>query len=354
VIVALDAQLAVGTATGIGVYARDLGSALTQRGMTVRELRVQWLDPWRFDRRVFWDQVLFPLAIARSDAVIVHAAAGTLPFVRPRVPVVVTVHDMAWLRVQGHTKSYARAYFGTAMRRAYRSAAGIVVDSCFSRDEYLALSGDPRVPRVVYPGVDRRYAALERRPDPAPFALVVGTVEVRKNLLGVLAAAAAIPQLSIVAVGPPTAYVDVVRKRIAELGLAQRVTLRGYVDRATLDDLYARATLALVPSRYEGFGYAVAEARCAGLPFVAARGSSLSEVAQDAGELVEPDDVAGWIAAIRTILADRRAAQARANADRPLAAARFDWSTAADALAGVYAVALRSSYRAKPSARGRK
>lgn len=338
--VALDAQLAVGTATGIGVYARDLGAALRRAGTDVRMLQAAWLDPWRFDRRVLWDQVLLPLAAARSGAALLHATAGTLPLVRPRVPVVVTVHDMAWLRVQAHTKGYARAYFGAAMRRAYRSAAAVVVDSLFSRDEYRALSGDPRLPHVVYPGVDPRYAALERRPDPAPFALVVGTVEVRKNLLGVLAAAAAIPELSIVSVGPPTAYADEVRRRVAESGLAGRVTLRGYVDAAELDDLYARAALALVPSRYEGFGYAVAEARCAGLPFVAARGSSLTEVAEPAGTLVEPDDADGWIEAVRAVLADRAAAEARAAADRPAAAARFDWATAAAALQALYAAVL--------------
>jgi glycosyltransferase involved in cell wall biosynthesis len=343
VIVALDAQLGVGTATGIGVYVRDLAAALIARGIGVRLLRAAWLDPWRFDRRVVWDQVLLPLAIARSGAAIVHAAAGTLPLVRPRVPVVLTVHDMAWLRVQNHTKLYARAYFGTAMRRAYRGAAAVVVDSAFAREEYLALCGDPREPHVIYPGVDRRYGAIVRRPDAAPFALVVGTVEVRKNLLGILAAAAAIPGLAIVAVGPPTPYADLVRRRIGELGLTDRVTLRGYVDRATLDDLYARAALALIPSRYEGFGYAVAEARCAGVPFVAARSSSLVEVAQSAGALVDPDDVAAWVAAIRLILADRSAAQARAQADRPGAITRFDWSTAAAALAGVYATVLGSA-----------
>jgi glycosyltransferase involved in cell wall biosynthesis len=343
VIVALDAQLAVGTATGIGVYAGDLADALRARGVGVRTLRAEWLDPWRFDRRVLWDQVLLPAAIARSGAAVVHAAAGTLPFLRPRVPVVVTVHDMAWLRVQGHTKVYARMYFGAAMRLAYRGAAAVVVDSVFSRDEYLALSGDPRVPHVVYPGVDRRFAAIARHPDPAPFALVVGTVEARKNLLGILAAAAAIPELAVVAVGPPTAYAAVVRQRSAELGLGERVQLRGYVDRATLDDLYARAALALIPSRYEGFGYAVAEARCAGVPFVAARGSSLTEVAQHAGVLVDPDDVAGWISAIRAILADRPREQNRADSDRPVAAARFAWSTAAAALSEVYAAVLRPS-----------
>jgi glycosyltransferase involved in cell wall biosynthesis len=339
VIVALDAQLSIGTATGIGVYQRDLIRALLARGVDVRALRATWLDPWRFDRRVVWDQLLLPLAIARSGATVAHATAGTLPFVR-NVPTVVTVHDMAWLRVQGHTQCYARAYFGAAMRRTYRCAAAVVVDSLFSAAEYRALSGDPRTPDVIYPGVDERYAAIVRRPAAEPFALVVGTVEVRKNLLRAIDAAAAIPELRIIAVGPPSPYIEVVRSRIAQHGLGDRVELRGYIEQADLDDLYARAAMALIPSRYEGFGYAVAEARCAGLPFIAARGSSLIEVAQDAGTLVDPDDTTAWIDAIRAVLADRRAADARADAGRGHAQDRFRWSAAAASLEAVYARAL--------------
>lgn len=334
-IVALDAQLALGTATGIGVYQRDLAAALRASGVDVRPLQAAWLDPWRFDRRVLWDQVLFPLAVARSGAALVHATAGTLPWIRT-LPTVVTVHDMAWLRVQGHTRAYARAYFGGAMRMLYPRAAAIVVDSLFSAREYLALSGDRRPPRVVYPGVDPRFAAIVRRPDASPFALVVGTVEVRKNLELVLAAAAAIPELRIVAVGPPTPYIERIRARIAELGIGERVHLRGYIDGPALDDLYARATLAMVPSRYEGFGYAVAEARCAGLPFIAARGSSLSEVAEDAGTLAGPDDAGEWVAAIRALLADRAGSEARAADGRHRAHVRFAWTAAAAALYAVY------------------
>ena len=327
-IVALDAQLSIGTATGIGVYQRDLAAALSARGVPVRPLRAAWLDPWRFDRRLLWDQMLLPLAIVRCGATLAHATAGTMPFARS-VPTVVTVHDMAWLRVQAHTRGYARAYFGAAMRQAYKRAAAVIVDSHFGAAEYRTLSGDERAPQVIYPGVDARYRTIVRRPDAAPFGLVVGTVEARKNLIAVIDAAAALPGLRIVSVGPPTPYLDLVRERIERHGITGRVELRGYVGQPELDDLYARATFALVPSRYEGFGYAVAEARCAGLPFIAARGSSLSEVAGAAGELVDPDDTPAWTHAMLGILEDRAAAQNRADAGRSDALAHFDWSVAA-------------------------
>jgi glycosyltransferase involved in cell wall biosynthesis len=334
--VALDAQLAVGTATGIGVYQRDLARALIAGGTEVRELALPALDPWRFDRRVVWDQAVLPLLAARSGADVLHASSGTLPVLRT-LPTVVTVHDMAWLRVQAHTRAYARAYFGTLMKRLYRGAAAVLTDSAFSRDEFLTLAGARDDVQVVYPGVDERFATLERRPRSRPLALVVGTIERRKNLLRAIEVLAAVPQLDLVAVGPPTPYLDEVRARAAELGLGERVTLLGYVGRPELDALYAKATLALVPSRYEGFGYALAEAMCAGLPVIAARSSSLVEVAADDAPLVDPDDADGWVEATRAVLADRDAAQARASAVRARAAARFAWPQAAAACAAIYA-----------------
>jgi glycosyltransferase involved in cell wall biosynthesis len=148
---------------------------------------------------------------------------------------------------------------------------------------------------------------------------------------------AALPGVRLIAVGPFTPYAGEVRARAAELGVAERVELRGYVERAELDALYARATFALVPSRYEGFGYAVAEALCAGLPAIVARSSSLVEVAGDDAPLVDPDQAAGWVEAARALLADRDAAERRAAAARARAIARFAWATAAAQCAAIYA-----------------
>jgi glycosyltransferase involved in cell wall biosynthesis len=333
--VALDAQLTLGTATGAGVYQRDLARALAAAGTDVRLLRLPGLDPWRFDRRVLWDQLVLPVLAARSGADVLHAASGTLPALRT-MPTVAGVFDMAWLRVQSHTRAYARAYFGALMKRLYRGADAIVVPSAFSRDEFFALAGERGEVHVVTPGVDERFARIERRPRDRPLAIVVGTVERRKNLLRAIEALAAVPDLELIAVGPPTPYAAEVRARVRELGLEQRVTLRGYVERAELDALYAAATLALVPSRYEGFGYALAEALCAGLPVVAARSSSLVEVAADEAELRDPDDAAGWVDAIRALLADRAGAERRAAAARPGAVARFGWAAAAAGCTAVY------------------
>jgi glycosyltransferase involved in cell wall biosynthesis len=335
VIVAFDTQLAVGTATGIGVYQRDLAEALKATGLDVRTLSAPRINPWRFDRRVLWDQVLMPLQAARSGATLLHASGGTIPFIRT-LPAIVTVHDMAWLRVQAHTRAYARAYFGTLQARAYRHAAAIVCDSHFSATEYRELVDPNAHVDVVHPGVDPRFATIARNPDESPFALVVGTVEARKNLLVLIEALPHFPSLRIVSTGPHTQYADAVRARAAELNVTDRIELRGYVTMAQLDDLYARAACALIPSRYEGFGYALAEAMCAGVPAIAGRSSSLVEVAGESVPLIDPDDVRGWVDAIAALLADRAGAQARADGIRGAAQARFAWSTAASAMRGIY------------------
>ncbi len=339
--VGIDMQLARGTATGIGEYVRGLGRALAATNVEVVALESVAFDPWRFDRRVLWDQVLLPIAATRARVDLVHCASGTMPLVHA-MPIVATVHDVAWLRAQAHTRPYARAYFGAFQLARYRAAARIVVDSRFSRDELLAcVDLDAARVDVVYPGVaSDMMSIVRRRDDLAPFVLAVGTVEARKNLEVLVRALVALPTMRVVSVGPPTPYRERCLVLARELGVADRLDMRGYVDRAEVLDLYARATAAAVPSMYEGFGYGVAQALCAGLPTVAAATSSLPEVAGDAAALVDPNDVAAWVRELGCIAADPIAADERAAERRARACERFGWTRAAREIATTYARAL--------------
>lgn len=314
--------------------------ALRARGVDAVALDSARLDPWRFDRRVLWDQVLLPIRAGTARVDLLHCAAGTMPLVRT-LPAVATVHDVAWLRVQQHARVYARAYFGAFALARYRGARRIMVDSSFSRAQLLELGGfDAHRISVVYPGVAADVAAIVRLPDAEPFALAVGTVEKRKNLEVCIDALARVPGLRLIAVGPATPYQERCLRIAAERGVAGRIEFRGYVSRGELRDLYARATVVVVPSRYEGFGYAVAQARCAGVPFLAANSSSLPEVAEDAGPLLPSDDAETWSSALRELLDDRAAAEARASRGRSAAIVRFAWNAAAARVAAAYEAAL--------------
>ena len=333
----IDAQLAAGTATGIGEYVRGLIPALREIGVDLDALAFPALDPWRFDRRVLWDQVLLPLAAMRAQVRVLHCASGTMPRFAS-APLVVTVHDIAWLRTQAHTRPYARAYFGAYALACYRRAAHILVDSAFSKRELIDVSdiAEDRI-TVAYPGVASDFTMLTRRPGAAFTVLAVGTVEPRKNLVTAIRALAPLADARLISVGPPTPYSEECRALAASLGMADRLELRGYVDRAGLLDLYATCTLAVMPSRYEGFGYGAAQALCAGLPLVSSNAASLPELVQDHGLALDPDDVAAWGAALRGIRDDRERYERAASAYRAQAALRFGWSTCAHIVAAVYA-----------------
>lgn len=338
-IVALDAQLRLGTATGIGEYVRGLIGGLRAVGADVRELNEPKLDPWRFDRRAIWDQIVLPQRARAAGADVLHCASGTMPLALP-LPTVVTVHDVAWLKVQEHARAYARWYFGAFSIARYRRARRIVLDSDFSRRELAsAVRGlDESRIDVVYPGVADDFVANERAGGDGVTILAVGTVERRKNLEVLVRALPGMPAARLVSVGPRTAYADRCEALARELGVAERVELRGYVSRAELLNLYATCAAAAVPSRYEGFGYGAAQALCAGTPLICANTSSLPEVVGDDAPLLDPDDVSAWTDALRRGLAGSFDAHARSARGR--CAERFAWKTAAQRMLTTYEAAL--------------
>jgi glycosyltransferase involved in cell wall biosynthesis len=83
------------------------------------------------------------------------------------------------------------------------------------------------------------------------------------------------------------------------------VTILPTVPRPELLRLMRHATAVVYPSRYEGFGLPAVEAMAVGTPLIAARATSLPELVGDSGVLIEPDDVAGFAEAMRTLLDDR-------------------------------------------------
>ncbi|MET0865101.1 MAG: glycosyltransferase, partial [Nakamurella sp.] len=91
---------------------------------------------------------------------------------------------------------------------------------------------------------------------------------------------------------------------IARNDLADSVTLAGRVDRATLKDIYRTSDLFIAPAFLESFGIAALEARCAGLPVLAMRGTGITEFVADRKEGLLADGDAGMAAALVEISRD--------------------------------------------------
>jgi glycosyltransferase involved in cell wall biosynthesis len=121
--------------------------------------------------------------------------------------------------------------------------------------------------------------------------------------------------------------VDLMRGRIAELGLEDHIELLGPVSDSERDRLFSEAAVMLMPSRFEGFGMVAAEAMAAGIPLVASDVDSLPEVVSPpaGGILVPPGDAAAFARAAGSLLEDPVLRETMSRSARA-AAERFRWS----------------------------
>jgi glycosyltransferase involved in cell wall biosynthesis len=126
--------------------------------------------------------------------------------------------------------------------------------------------------------------------------------------------------------------------RVAALGLGDRVAFVDWLEPRPLAALLARARAAVLPSREESFGNAIAEAMAVGCPVIATRVGSVPEIvdADRTGVLVPPDDPAALAEAIDALLADPDRAAALARAGREHVRARFTWDAVAASFEDLY------------------
>jgi glycosyltransferase involved in cell wall biosynthesis len=128
------------------------------------------------------------------------------------------------------------------------------------------------------------------------------------------------------------------RRWAREAGCAHRLELTGRVETSALVGLYRRATLVVVPSRYEGFGLPAAEAMACGTPVVATDAGALPEVvaAGGGGVLVPRDDADALAKAVLGLLEQPDTRAALAARARSRIEAAYAWTRVAERTAAEY------------------
>lgn len=128
------------------------------------------------------------------------------------------------------------------------------------------------------------------------------------------------------------------RERARALGVEGRVHITGRVETHELLQLYARASLVVVPSLYEGFGLPAAEAMACGAPVVATAAGALPEVMRvgAGGVLVPPGDPAALAEGILGLLASPETRIALGARARARIIETFSWPRVAQATLAVY------------------
>jgi len=213
-----------------------------------------------------------------------------------------------------------------ASERAALACARHVIATSTTTARLLAADYDVPSERlsVVEPGTER-VATPQRRVESVIALLAVGAVVPRKGYDVLVAALARLKHLPwrLVIAGDCGRSVDTFRRLVADiaaLGLSDRVQLAGTVTAEELASLYASADLFVLPSRFEGYGMAYAEAIAHGVPVIGTNAGAIPEtVPADAGVLVPPDDVDMLAATLQRLMEnpaerERLAAGARATA----------------------------------------
>ena len=123
---------------------------------------------------------------------------------------------------------------------------------------------------------------------------------------------------------------------IDRLGIRDLITFYSGLSSDEVAALYARATCAVIPSIYEGFGLPAGEAMACRVPVISTTGGALPEVVGDAGLMVPTADHRAIAAALRRYLddPDLRHTNARKGFDR--IQQQFSWEVAASEMAELY------------------
>jgi glycosyltransferase involved in cell wall biosynthesis len=377
--IGVDYTAAVQQGGGIGRYTRNLIRTLTEldrqneyrlfvaggwgegdglgawsENVRIRSLPVsdRWLN-------VLWQRLRLPVPV--------QVITGTLDlfhspdFVLPptgRIPTILTVHDLSFLRVPEFFVPGFREYLERAVTHAAVRAQHILADSKSTGRDLVELLGveEQRV-SVVYPGVETEFRPISNAEElkrvrdryhlPPRFVLGLSTLQPRKNFEGLIKAFGHLmdskgtqPEFRdlhlVIAGGKGWMYEELLALP-EEMGLSERVHFPGFVEDDALPALYTQADVFAFPSWYEGFGIPVLEAMACQTPVVAADNSSLPEAVGDAGLMVDAADIDGLTQALGRAIEDV-ALRERLVAAGQEQVRRFSWKASAQRLLNIYGI----------------
>ncbi|HVS48361.1 MAG TPA: glycosyltransferase family 1 protein [Candidatus Dormibacteraeota bacterium] len=342
---------------GVGSYAKGLLKGLIAEGFDSKltllldaGLDEPELPPGRYElagsrRRyrgqlaAYEDAVALRADLERIKPSLYHAIDLRMPGRSP-VPFVVTLHDLIPWAWGGPRMAGERLRFWVGRRLLKRADMVIAVSQSTATDAARFAGVDPRRVRVVYEAPGEMFTPKAGAPERVKqhwgvepgYLLFVGALDARKDPSSLLRAWTAArqvrPELRLVVAGDPG------RQAPSSMPDARML---GRVDDAELADLYTAAGCFVFPSRYEGFGLPCLEAMACGCPVATFRNSSLPEVVDDAGELVDDGDAEalGRAAAGMCVEPDR---WRRAGLER---AKQFSWRKTAKQTIAIYESLLR-------------
>ncbi len=359
---AVDAHALGRNLTGNEVYVRNLLAGFAALDTTsgfvayVSEPGAGSMVPARFETRVVSSNPFKRLGIDLTHAV--HRDRADLLHVQYTAPIhcpcplVATVHDVSFLERPEYFPAARVAQLRITVQRTVQRAARVLTPSEFSAQCIQRVYGlDPDRITVVPNGVSPLYRPLPRESAqariraemgiPAPYILMVGDLQPRKNQIGLIAAFEQLVRAhqelrhTLVLTGQDSWYASRVKEAAARSAVSERIRFTGFVDDDDLLALYAGCDLFVFPSFYEGFGIPIVEAMACGRAVVCSSITATVEVADGAAITFDPSSPAQMMRAMRDVLldSDLRTRMERKGLQRAVA---FQWRDAARKTLEVY------------------
>lgn len=278
----------------------------------------------------------------------------TLPL-KKKFPTIVTVHDLTPLRFPRLFPSGIKGKIKWNVQKVALSMSdAVITDSISSKKDIQKFTNihEDKI-HVVYLAAGEEFQRVtnmnclktikQKYKLPEKFVLYVGDATANKNLPRLVAAAKSM-EIPFVFVGKSLAesVVDSNNQWNKDLISVQKsikkeknMHLLGFVPTEDLVLLYNAATLAVVPSLYEGFGLPVLEAMQSGCPVVTTKEGSLPEVAKDAACYVNAYDTESIASGIKSVFSDKTL-QEKLRVAGQKKASEFTWKKTAGMTIDVY------------------
>ncbi|MFH1427089.1 MAG: glycosyltransferase family 1 protein [Patescibacteria group bacterium] len=255
---------------------------------------------------------------------------------------ILTIHDLSFIRYQKFYSLRKNLWHKLVnTKKLLNQFDTIIAVSENTKSDIIELGGvDNSKVKVIYSAVEGQFRKISKEePDfnnldvirakydlPWDFILFLGTIEPRKNIIGLIKAFSILKvnnsnlkSLKLVIAGGQGWKSKSIFKEWEKSKYKADIKFLGYVDREDKVYLYNLAKIFIYPSFYEGFGFPPLEAMSSGTPVVSSNISSLPEIMGGAALLVDPYNVNRLAKSIEKVLLDD-------GIRKKLIAKGFDWA----------------------------
>lgn len=317
--------------TGIGTYTDNIIKNLKK--IDSNNHYFYWKSPSLFRKKNFltrlinalldisWRQIILPLKLLFQKIDIYYSPAYYSPLLSP-AKIIVVIHDLIFLKFKKEYHPLWYYYLKFSTKISVKGADIIITPSQYTKKDILENYKNINTNKIKViqeaPGENFRIIENQAKIEEFmqkynlrnKFLLYVGGLTKHKNIEGLLKIFAEFKkdqnnfenkQYKLIIVGPKDIPLNI-SNLTDRLDLKEDIIFTDFIPKRDLVLFYNTAELLLFPSLYEGFGLTPLEAMSCGCPVVSSNVSSLTEVIEEAGILINPENTEEFVQAIKKVI----------------------------------------------------